>query len=574
MRKLFINMGLGLFFAIGFYFADIHDNSKSHQFYGIEIGFNTADAKRGFSSGRSSFSFSRSSSSSTKSSGSLWNRSSSKPAVSKPSSGGYVKKDTKPAAKVTNTTVKSANGYTKGGTAATNSGSRKLNSGKSGAAIQRNTASKGLTEHRAATSKFSKPTPNSNMANASTYKNTPLYTANKPVPMKTYYSRRDTYYDTHRWSAPTYAYHSQPSFGMYDGLFMWAMLDGIHDRNMYYHHRNDAGMREWRQEADRMAADNAELRAKLAKLDANVNQLQASGVPANDKYVPNGVDPGVILAAEVATGAGDLTVNFGSGGKSGNYFAFCNEIKAAATGSVPVICHNTNGSVANMDGLVSGEFDAIMVQANVYTKWVRDNPDVKIDGLQASIYPEVVFMLANKDSGIDEISDVDPRKHRIYAAGSGAVTTLADFAVRDSDYDALAKGAVQVEPNAKSLELVANNPNGVMFYVCGMKCGLIDQANASFGGKLQMAAVNDWDLNNTADDGDESYRFVKVPETYKNLQPSGWLSSGDVETIAVDAVLIVSKEWVESKGVSGLSKLEAAIWPAMGKIQAQVGIPD
>ena len=53
---------------------------------------------------------------------------------------------------------------------------------------------------------------------------------------------------------------------------------------MYYNHRNEEDMIRWRQEMDRMAMDNAELKAKLAAMDQQVAQLQ--GTPVDSAYIP------------------------------------------------------------------------------------------------------------------------------------------------------------------------------------------------------------------------------------------------------------------------------------------------
>ena len=104
-----------------------------------------------------------------------------------------------------------------------------------------------------------------------------------------YYARRNVFYDTYHYRTPAYAYYSSPSFGMWDGMFLWFMLDHINDRqyaNMYYNQQNNEDMKAWRREADRLARDNAELRAKLNNLDAETGKLKAQGAVIDPSYVP------------------------------------------------------------------------------------------------------------------------------------------------------------------------------------------------------------------------------------------------------------------------------------------------
>lgn len=123
-----------------------------------------------------------------------------------------------------------------------------------------------------------------------------------------YYDARSRYYGGFGWSPPIYIYQSRPSFGMFDALFLWWMLDTA-TRNdhaqWFYNHNNDPGYAEWRREADRMAADNAELRAKLDRLDADLKQRQ--GQPVDPNFLPADVKPELALAAENAVAEGAPT---------------------------------------------------------------------------------------------------------------------------------------------------------------------------------------------------------------------------------------------------------------------------
>lgn len=117
-----------------------------------------------------------------------------------------------------------------------------------------------------------------------------------------YYVQRDSYYGG--WNRPAYAYNYSSSFGMWDGLFLWMMIDQIgdanrHDAEMYYHHQNDPGMQEWRANAEKEAANNADLKAKLAALDQKVKTMEAQGVKRDESFVPDGAGAAV-LAPEVA----------------------------------------------------------------------------------------------------------------------------------------------------------------------------------------------------------------------------------------------------------------------------------
>lgn len=150
---------------------------------------------------------------------------------------------------------------------------------------------------KAEQAKFSKKDTNRSVS-ADTYKSNPIYqrARNSGYNRGNYYARRDSFYGGRGYSAPGYYYNSYSSFGMWDAMFMWMMLDSMNDR-MYYNHMSDPGFKQWRSEADRLSAENAELKAKLAQLDTKVATLD--GTPKDANYMPKDVPVDVALASDV-----------------------------------------------------------------------------------------------------------------------------------------------------------------------------------------------------------------------------------------------------------------------------------
>lgn len=99
------------------------------------------------------------------------------------------------------------------------------------------------------------------------------------------------------WTAPPYAAAAPRSFGIWDGLFLWFMLDNLTRpgySDWFRSHRNDPGVQQWRQQADALAQDNADLRRKLAELD----QRAPAGAAPDTGWVEVPPD----IPAEVAQG--------------------------------------------------------------------------------------------------------------------------------------------------------------------------------------------------------------------------------------------------------------------------------
>ncbi len=117
------------------------------------------------------------------------------------------------------------------------------------------------------------------------------------------------------------------SFGIWDGLFLGYLLNNLTrpgSVDFFRNHQDDPGLREWRQEAERQARDNAEMRERLDRLDRELAQQRGGNgqqQPQRDpNYLPPDVPPEVALApapandARTPTTAPAAPADGGSGG--------------------------------------------------------------------------------------------------------------------------------------------------------------------------------------------------------------------------------------------------------------------
>jgi hypothetical protein len=89
----------------------------------------------------------------------------------------------------------------------------------------------------------------------------------------------------------------QRSFGLWDGVFLWFLLNNLSRpgaTDFFHNHRDDAGYREFRAEAERRAQDDAALRQRLDELDSRLAERQDQ--PRDPNYLPPDVPPDVALA--------------------------------------------------------------------------------------------------------------------------------------------------------------------------------------------------------------------------------------------------------------------------------------
>src|SRR4051812_17872106 len=109
---------------------------------------------------------------------------------------------------------------------------------------------------------------------------------------------RSGWFGNRGWTAPDYAYSTRSSFGVWDGLFLWFLLDNLTRPgygDFFYNHQNDPGYQQWRAEAERLARENADVRQKLDTLDRQVAAKQ--GQPRDPDYLPPDTPPEVAVAA-------------------------------------------------------------------------------------------------------------------------------------------------------------------------------------------------------------------------------------------------------------------------------------
>jgi len=447
-----------------------------------------------------------------------------------------------------------------------------------GKRVQSEASKKSLATHQSKQAGFSRTS--NTAANTSSYRNNPVYNrgAQNRTSYGNYYAGRDRYYGGWGWSPPGYAFMSYPSFGMWDAMIWWSILDRSRDRNHYamaHHHAQDPGYQEWRKEAQRLGEDNAELKAKLATLDQEVATMK--GEPLDPNYLPVGVDPSVALAAEVVATADPsrtlMTIN--TGVVNGNYHRF-GQIMQSHMPDFDLTLEPTNGSEDNLQNLVDNKVDAVLVQSDMLNAYLRKNPDTEAQlvGLQSTLYTEYVQLLVNKASGIEAITELDPNQHIVYVGprGSGTHSAWDGFVLQDVKYGEFTTRYASYE---EAMDQVADNANAVMLFVAGLNSLLLNQANDKYGHKVSLVAIDETHFSTSVDQfGNTIYEVGYIPDdTYPNLQVGWLLGFGDnsVKTLTVDAVLILSKRWVDTYGSKPMTLFEDALWRSIDEMKPLVG---
>ncbi len=354
------------------------------------------------------------------------------------------------------------------------------------------------------------------------------------------------------------------------------ILDNIgsnrHAAQFAHNHANDPGYQEWRAEADKLAADNAELKAKLNELDKETGQISG---PADPSYLPSDTPADVALSADALAAKADQApvLRVATGSKSGNYYYFGTLLQQGEVG-IDIQLLNTSGSFDNLKLLHTGKADAGLVQSDAFIMYKKLYPDSKLVSEQAALYPEAIQMIANRNAGVSSVKDINPKKHVLYIGpkGSGTAMTWEGLCREDASYAAI---PVEYMDYDTALEKVANNDNAIMMFVSGLRSPLLDKAEAMAknDAPLRLVAVDDWDFNDETDEnGNSIYTFVTIPGNIYPYLQRGWLFSGAVETLAVEAIFVVRTEWVKESGMQALDALTFQLTQAQPEMLRRAGI--
>jgi len=432
--------------------------------------------------------------------------------------------------------------------------------------VKQEKAKASLDSYRAETGKFQKAAGSTPWES---YKSSPIYDKVHNYGGFDYgahYGRRDSFYGGMGWRAPGFAYGMAPSYGIWDTLFWFMILDRFTDRNhsaMAYHHANDPGYQAWRRDADNLAKDNSELKGKLDALDKQVAAMK--GTPVDPNYLPKGVPPEVAVAANAIAdkSAEKPIIRFATGPKNGNYQYFGELLKKKAD-KVDIQLRTTAGSMENLRLISSGDIDMAIVQSDVLAMLGTKFPGRKLISEQSTLYEEMVQLIVNSNSGIKSIEDINPRKTTINIGPEGSGTSMTWEGLRQQQ-ERYRKIAVKFAGYDASEKEVEQSPKVAMLFVGGLHSDILKQAEqtAERTGKLKLAALDDGSLVRKKDEnGNNIYQFVTIPSNAYPALQKGWFWGHDVKTLAVQAVLVLRTDWAKKYGQEALDALSLGVMDA------------
>jgi TRAP transporter TAXI family solute receptor len=275
------------------------------------------------------------------------------------------------------------------------------------------------------------------------------------------------------------------------------------------------------------------------------------------------------LLAETASGqAQDMRFfRIGTGGVAGTYYPIgglladiisnppgsrpCNQGGSCGVPGLVAIAQSSNGSVANVDAIKSGDLESGLVQSDI-AYWAYSGTGTfkgkgKVANLRAiaSLYPESVHVVARKGTGIRSVADLKGKRVSLDEPGSGTLVDariiLKAFGLSEADLQ-----AEYIKPSS-AVTKIRNGQLDAYIIVAGYPTGsVVELASSSVGCDLVPIA------------GPEVDALLKKYQFFaRDVIPAGvYEGIGETPTISVGAQWVVGAE-VDDDLVYGITK---ALW--------------
>lgn len=355
---------------------------------------------------------------------------------------------------------------------------------------------------------------------------------------------RDRYYQAH---PPVIIDGGSRSFGMLSGMFLYGLLDNVASAAEYaFHHQRDEDYLKWRAEADRLARNNAELKAQLNRLDQE-KPSKNNGQP-NPEWLPEGV-PAAAALSDVALKSSQPDFNVCVGSEVGPYYKVTqNNILPAVADWInlnPVI---TSGTPEILNRLATGACDAGFIQGDA---------EFDKDKLEVIFKPflEAGHLACSSKLKGSSISDVADQSVWI-PMNSGSRVTWNHLVQLNPDYQ---KMAIKDAVNYEDAILKAVQSKSCLFYMAAPHASSIDRLIDRKD--LKLMVIDDERLSK-----DSKYQIRSLSsEDYERSIQHHFFSNGYVKTIVTPATFIMSREWKANH-----AELAAKISLKLSDIQQQL----
>lgn len=257
------------------------------------------------------------------------------------------------------------------------------------------------------------------------------------------------------------------------------------------------------------------------------------------KYL-SGTILGLSIAAASGTASAESYVTIGTGGQTGTYYVvgqtICRLVNNLKDSDIKCNAPSTGGSVANINGIRSGDLDLGVAQSDVGFNAMLGLKqfDTKFDDLRSvfSMHGEPLTIVASTKSGIKSFDDLKGKRVNVGNPGSGqraTMDTLMSFKGLDFGYFSLASELTSTEQSS----VLSDNNIDAFTIVTGHPSGLIQEATTVTEAKIIPV------------EGDDIDQLIKKYPYYAKATIPGGLYKGnpnDINTYGVVATIVTDKD--------------------------------
>ncbi|MBB3937711.1 TAXI family TRAP transporter solute-binding subunit [Aureimonas phyllosphaerae] len=279
------------------------------------------------------------------------------------------------------------------------------------------------------------------------------------------------------------------------------------------------------------------------------------------------------LMGAAAPALADAPLRVCTASKSGNYFAFAEQLRRTLNGAVVVEPIATEGSWKNLDLLKKGDCDAAVIQSDADTVYRSSNAGAGLAVQRVgAVFKETLNLVCNASLGIDDLGDLISKKPKVAIGkfGSGSWVSWNGLVHADKVEGGDEYSVIPTEPVGDALaltQIVDGSDVGCMFFTSAKNSDFVARI-ASVAGKgsvLDFVDVVDKDFNDTLD---AKGKPLYEPTAVKYEGFGHW---GSTDTLSVTALFYVSDAWIAANP-DAFDDVVSSFLPVAANLRAARGL--
>jgi len=249
-----------------------------------------------------------------------------------------------------------------------------------------------------------------------------------------------------------------------------------------------------------------------------------------------------VVGATAGVAQAQQFFRIGTGGTAGTYYPVGGMIANAVSqpGKLIATAVASNGSVANINGILGGSLESGFTQSDV-AYWAYSGTGTfegkpKADSLRliATLYPESIHLVARKGAGIKSVADLRGKRVSMDEPGSGTLVDvrliLGAFGMTDKDIK-----AEYLKPNQAG-DKIKDGGLDAFFFVGGAPAGAIAEL-ASSGSGIELIPITGPEIDKLRSEQQFFTLDTIAADTYQGV--------GQTQTISVAAQMVTSTKLSE-----------------------------